>query len=151
MRRKKGYFGRFGGMFVPETLVPILEELEEAYFHAKKDKKFTEEYKHYLEKYAGRPTPLYFAERLTNRNEEFLPVGARAVSHRYQRNRAALGRALLLIFTGRRLASLREVNFREALHPPAFALRLDRVAPLDHYTSATCSTEFRIPSGLYSC
>ena len=103
MRRKKGYFGRFGGMFVPETLVPILEELEKAYFQAKKDKKFIEEYKYYLEKYAGRPTPLYFAERLTKRlggakiflkREDLLHTGAHKINN-------TIGQILLAIRMGK--------------------------------------------------
>ncbi|MBC7190205.1 pyridoxal-phosphate dependent enzyme, partial [Candidatus Aerophobetes bacterium] len=63
---KHGYFGEFGGRFVPETLIPALEELDEAYSKAKKDKKgFWKELEVYLSNYAGRPTPLYFARRLT--------------------------------------------------------------------------------------
>lgn len=61
----RGYFGRFGGQFVPETLMSALEELKRAYKKAKADKKFQKELKYYLEKYAGRPTPLYQAERLS--------------------------------------------------------------------------------------
>lgn len=62
---KKGYFGEFGGQFVPETLVTPLRELEKAFFSAWKDKKFRAELDHYLREYAGRATPLYFAEKLT--------------------------------------------------------------------------------------
>ena len=62
---KSGHFGHFGGKFVPETLMPALEELEKAHLAARKDAAFTRELQHFLEKYAGRPTPLYFAERLT--------------------------------------------------------------------------------------
>jgi len=62
-----GHFGNFGGKFVPETLMPALEELERAYREAKKDKKgFQQELKLLLSKYAGRPTPLYFASRLSH-------------------------------------------------------------------------------------
>jgi tryptophan synthase beta chain len=64
---KRGYFGEFGGKFVPETLMNALEELERAYFSAKKDKKFQKELKYYLSQYAGRPTPLYFAQKLTKK------------------------------------------------------------------------------------
>ncbi|MFC1571633.1 tryptophan synthase subunit beta [Candidatus Margulisiibacteriota bacterium] len=60
-----GYFGQFGGRFVPETLVPPLEELTGAYQSAKNDPHFKEELEYYLEHYAGRPTPLFYAERLT--------------------------------------------------------------------------------------
>jgi len=62
----RGRFGKFGGKFVPETLMPALQELEEAYREAKKDKKgFQRELAWYLSYYAGRPTPLYFARRLS--------------------------------------------------------------------------------------
>jgi len=62
---KKGHFGVFGGKFVPETLMPALKELEEAYLEAKEDKNFHQKLEKYLADYAGRPTPLYFAKRLT--------------------------------------------------------------------------------------
>ena len=62
---RQGYFGEFGGRFVPETLVSALEELERVYFETKKDKSFQKELSYYLEKYAGRPTPLYFAKNLS--------------------------------------------------------------------------------------
>jgi tryptophan synthase beta chain len=61
----KGYFDIYGGRFVPETLMPALKELEEAFFHSKKDKEFQRELRHLQKTYIGRPTPLYFARRLT--------------------------------------------------------------------------------------
>jgi tryptophan synthase beta chain len=61
----RGHFGRFGGQFVPETLMPALEELTTAYEQARLDASFDEEFRYYLKQYVGRPTPLYFAERLT--------------------------------------------------------------------------------------
>lgn len=90
MLRNKGYFGKFGGMFVPETLIPILEELEKAYNIVKKDKTFKKEYEYYLREYAGRPTPLYFAERLTEKcggakiflkREDLLHTGAHKINN----------------------------------------------------------------------
>lgn len=63
--RKRGYFGNFGGQFVPELLMPALIELEEAYNYYKVNVAFQKELQHYLSHYAGRPTPLYFAENLT--------------------------------------------------------------------------------------
>lgn len=60
-----GFFGEFGGKFVPEVLIHPLKELEEAYEYYRRDKKFQEELNYYLKDYAGRPTPLYLAERLT--------------------------------------------------------------------------------------
>ena len=61
----RGYFGQFGGKFVPETLMPALEELEVAYKQAKNDPSFWAEFNSISRDYSGRPTPLYFAERLT--------------------------------------------------------------------------------------
>ncbi len=62
---KTGHFGIYGGKFVPETLMSALEELENEYETAKGDTRFQEELGYYLSQYAGRPTLLYFAERLT--------------------------------------------------------------------------------------
>ncbi len=63
----KGRFGNFGGRYIPETLVPAIEELEENYLKFKNDKNFKKELDHYLREYAGRPTPLYFAKNLTEK------------------------------------------------------------------------------------
>jgi tryptophan synthase beta chain len=62
---KRGHFGRYGGKFAPETLMPALAELEAAYLAAKKDKEFQAELDFYFREFIGRPTPLYFAKRLT--------------------------------------------------------------------------------------
>jgi tryptophan synthase beta chain len=62
---KTGHFAKFGGRFVPETLVPPLEKLTDAYLAIKDDAQFKEELEYYLEHYVGRPTPLYYAESLT--------------------------------------------------------------------------------------
>ena len=64
---KAGHFGIYGGRFAPETLMPALEELTQAYLSAKRDRKFQQELNYYLKEYVGRPTPLYFAERLTKK------------------------------------------------------------------------------------
>ncbi len=64
-----GRFGMYGGQYVPETLMPALEELEEAYLRLRADKKFDDELSAYLKNYAGRPTPLYFADNLTKRGK----------------------------------------------------------------------------------
>lgn len=61
----RGRFGRFGGQYVPETLIPALQELEQAAARAWRDPAFTEELNHLLRTYVGRPTPLYEASRLT--------------------------------------------------------------------------------------
>ncbi len=65
MPDKKGHFGIYGGRFAPETLMPALAELEAAYLAAKKDKKFQAELDYYFKEFIGRPTPLYYAERLS--------------------------------------------------------------------------------------
>jgi tryptophan synthase beta chain len=64
---KKGHFGEFGGRYVPETLMPALLELEQAYDHYRNDREFKQEFEYYLRQYVGRPNPLYFAEKLTNK------------------------------------------------------------------------------------
>ena len=63
---ENGYFGKFGGRYVAETLMPLILEVEKKYNEIKKDKNFNNEFKYYLEKYVGRPSPLFFAERITN-------------------------------------------------------------------------------------
>ncbi|MEM3815878.1 MAG: pyridoxal-phosphate dependent enzyme, partial [Candidatus Bathyarchaeia archaeon] len=62
-----GKYGRFGGRFIPETLMSALIELEEAYLETKADERFQEQLKHYLSEFAGRPTPLYYARNLTKK------------------------------------------------------------------------------------
>jgi tryptophan synthase beta chain len=64
---KKGFFGDFGGKFAPETLRALLDELERNYEKAKKDPAFKREFDYYLKNYVGRPSPLYFAEKLSKR------------------------------------------------------------------------------------
>ena len=100
---KKGYFGQFGGKFIPETLSVCLEELESAYSKAKKSKKFKEELKYYLYEYAGRPTSLYFASNLSKhlgikvylKREDLLHTGAHKINN-------SLGQALLAKFMGKK-------------------------------------------------
>ncbi|WP_368487785.1 tryptophan synthase subunit beta [Clostridium sp. BJN0013] len=60
-----GRFGKFGGQYVPETVMTALMELEESFNEAKQDSEFMKEYMYYLQEYSGRPTPLYYAENLT--------------------------------------------------------------------------------------
>ncbi len=94
---KKGHFGIFGGRFVPETLMPALMELEKSYHHYRKDKAFKEQLRFYLTDYTGRPTPLYFCERLTEKlkgakiylkREDLTHTGAHKINN-------TLGQALL--------------------------------------------------------
>ena len=66
-----GHFGRFGGRYVAETLMPALDELERAYTEARADEAFEARLRDLLRNYVGRPTPIYFAPRLSE------AVGAR--------------------------------------------------------------------------
>ena len=66
MTETKGYFGQFGGSFVPEPIQHLLDQLEATFEQYKDDPEFITEYKHYLKDYSGRETPLYFAESLTD-------------------------------------------------------------------------------------
>ena len=92
-----GKFGIFGGRYVPETLMAALEELERAYTELRNDPSFWREFELYLWDYAGRPTPLYFAKRLTKsiggakiylKREDLLHTGAHKINN-------ALGQALI--------------------------------------------------------
>ena len=62
---EKGYFGQFGGRYVAETLMPLIMEVEKEYNNIKNDSAFKKEFNYYLEKFVGRPSPLFFAERIT--------------------------------------------------------------------------------------
>jgi tryptophan synthase beta chain len=62
---ERGHFGEYGGRYVAETLMPALLDLEEAYAVASQDPEFQQQFEYYLKHYVGRPSPLYFAERLT--------------------------------------------------------------------------------------
>jgi tryptophan synthase beta chain len=66
-KRRKGHFGVFGGQYVSETLMPALAELESAYRTIAQSKAFKQEFDHFAKTYVGRPTPLYFAERLSDK------------------------------------------------------------------------------------
>src|SRR3989475_8963621 len=92
-----GHFGPYGGMFVPETLMSALDELTSEYEIAKNDPAFQNELDELLRNFAGRPTPLYFAERLTKnlggakiylKREDLLHTGAHKINN-------ALGQILL--------------------------------------------------------
>src|SRR2546426_1083722 len=63
----RGRFGAFGGRYVPETLIPALDELAREYEKARRDPQFKTELDYYLREYVGRPTPLYYAERLSKK------------------------------------------------------------------------------------
>ena len=96
---KRGYFGIFGGKYVPETLMAALNELEIEYKKSRNNKSFKEELDYYLKQYAGRPTPLYFAKNLTKflggariylKREDLCHTGAHKINN-------TLGQALLAI------------------------------------------------------
>jgi len=93
----RGHFGPYGGRFVPETLMYPLQQLEAEYFTAQGDAEFQRELQYYLREFAGRPTPLYLAERLTRelggpkiylKREDLLHTGAHKINN-------ALGQILL--------------------------------------------------------
>src|SRR5438046_3513132 len=93
----QGHFGPYGGRFVPETLMHPLQQLEAEYFKAQLDPQFQHELEYYLREFCGRPTPLYFAERLTRelggpkiylKREDLLHTGAHKINN-------AMGQILL--------------------------------------------------------
>ncbi len=99
-----GHFGPYGGVFVPETLMAALEELHAVYAAARVDPEFQSELRRHLSEFAGRPTPLYFAERLTRhcggakiylKREDLLHTGAHKINN-------AIGQALLARRMGKR-------------------------------------------------
>ena len=101
---ERGYFGNYGGRFVPETLVPALDELTIAYSEAKADGAFWAEFEALSRDYSGRPTPLYFARRLTEycggaqiflKREDLAHTGAHKINN-------ALGQGLLARRMGKR-------------------------------------------------
>jgi tryptophan synthase beta chain len=100
----QGHFGPFGGRYVPETLMHPLKELEDEYFRAQTDPAFQDELSYYLKEFVGRPTPLYFAERLTRelggakiylKREDLLHTGAHKINN-------SMGQILLAKRMGKR-------------------------------------------------
>ena len=101
---ESGHFGPYGGMYVPETLMTALYDLSDAYAEASKDAEFKRELDFHLKSYAGRPSQLYFAERLTEalggakiylKREDLLHTGAHKINN-------CLGQALLALRMGKR-------------------------------------------------
>jgi len=89
-RHSKGRFGKYGGSYIPETLVPPIQELERAYAKCRKDPLFKSQLRYYLNEYAGRPTPLYYAKNLTEyaggariylKREDLLHGGAHKINN----------------------------------------------------------------------
>ena len=100
----RGRFGAFGGRYVPETLIPALDELSRAYAQARRDPKFKAELDYYLREYVGRPTSLYYAERLTKKlggakiylkREDLCHTGAHKINN-------AIGQMLLTLRMGKK-------------------------------------------------
>ncbi|HZX20254.1 MAG TPA: tryptophan synthase subunit beta [archaeon] len=99
----KGYFGEFGGQFMPETLMPAVSELEKAFNKYKNDKKFNKEYTDLLREFVGRPTPITFAKNLSKefgckiylKREDLAHTGAHKINN-------ALGQALLAKHMGKK-------------------------------------------------
>jgi tryptophan synthase beta chain len=98
VKEQAGRFGLYGGRYVPETLMAALEELEREYQKARRDKKFRAEFERLLKEYAGRPTPLFHAQRLTKhlggakiylKREDLLHTGAHKINN-------CLGQGLLV-------------------------------------------------------
>ena len=98
-----GRFGRFGGRFVPETLMPALEQLDQAYLVALEDQQFQDQLTHLLRTYVGRPTALYFASNLTRhcggakiylKREDLAHTGAHKINN-------AVGQAILAKHMGK--------------------------------------------------
>ncbi|MBB5181508.1 tryptophan synthase beta chain/phosphoribosylanthranilate isomerase [Planomicrobium koreense] len=101
---KVGFFGKYGGQFVPETLMKAVKELEDSYTEAKDDPEFQKEYHHYLKEYVGREQPLTYAKRLTEawggpkvylKREDLNHTGAHKINN-------AIGQALLAMRMGKR-------------------------------------------------
>ena len=100
----EGRFGPYGGVYVPETLMVAVRQLSEEYDRAKKDPAFQEQLKYYLKQFVGRPTPLYFAERLTQlaggakiylKREDLAHTGAHKINN-------TMGQALLTLRMGKK-------------------------------------------------
>lgn len=94
---RTGKFGKYGGRYLPELLVPVMEELETAFFEAKKDPEYLKELRDYYQDFLGRPTPLYHCKNLSGKlngaqiyikNEGLLHTGAHKINH-------AIGQVLL--------------------------------------------------------
>lgn len=99
----KGKFGKYGGIFVPELIIPALEELEEAFLRYKDDNEFNKELDFYLREFAGRPTSLYYAKNLSEKlgckiylkREDMLHTGAHKINN-------TLGQGLLARYMGKK-------------------------------------------------
>ena len=98
-----GKFGKYGGIYAPELLIPAIEELEEAFYKFKDDEEFVEEYDYLLKTFAGRPTGLYYAKNLSEKlgckiylkREDMLHTGAHKINN-------TIGQGLLCKYMGKK-------------------------------------------------
>ena len=120
---ERGLYGIYGGRFVAETLMPLVLEVERAYEAARRDPGFKAELGYYLEHYVGRPSPLYFAERLTRhlkgakiylKREDLNHTGAHKINN-------TVGQILLARRMGKRASSPRPAPASTASPPPRSA------------------------------
>ncbi len=101
-KAKIGYFGNYGGRYVAETLMPLILELEESYKKLKKDENFNKEIKHLHKNYIGRPSPLYFAENLSNKLDLKLYLKRDELNHTGSHKiNNAIGQALIAKYMGK--------------------------------------------------
>ncbi len=99
----KGFYGSYGGQFVAETLIPALDNLENVFFKLKEDDEFNKKVNYYLQNYAGRPTPVYFAENLSKKygieiylkREDLLHTGAHKINN-------TIGQGLIAKYSGKK-------------------------------------------------
>src|SRR2546422_2397780 len=123
----RGRFGAFGGRYVPETLIPALDELAREYEKARRDPRFKVELDSYHREYVGRPTPLYYAERLSKKlggakiylkREDLCHTGAHKINN-------TIGQGLLTRRMGKRrvIAQTRAGQHGVALGPVAAVFR----------------------------
>ena len=99
----EGKFGKYGGIYAPELLIPAIEELEEAFYKYKDDEEFVEEYEYLLKTFAGRPTGLYYAKNLSEKlgckiylkREDMLHTGAHKINN-------TIGQGLLCKYMGKK-------------------------------------------------
>src|SRR5690554_6797778 len=102
-KAQKGYFGEYGGSYVPPELQQVMDQIEEAFEKCKNDPAFNQEFDYYLDQYVGRPNPLYFAEKLTQKlggakiylkREELNHTGSHKINN-------AIGQALIAKYMGK--------------------------------------------------
>ena len=136
---EKGFYGDFGGAYIPEMLYPNIEELRKSYIKISEDGEFQKEFKFLLNEYVGRPTPLYFAERLSDKyntkiylkREDLCHTGAHKVNN-------TIGQILLAKRLGKLLLrpnrpALGQAGVADAGLPLLSRLRLAKLQRLDRH------------------